>query len=52
MFAMLKVKHSADFIPLMKDELGVRVSWEKENLGFIATHFQIFLNDKGLEKEE
>ena len=52
MFAMLKVKHSADFIPLMKDELGLQVSSEEENLGIIAAHFQNLLNNKGIEKEE
>ena len=52
MFAMLKVKHSAENIPLMKDKLGGWVSSEEENFGFIGTHFQILLNDNGLEKEE
>ena len=52
MFAMLKVKHSANFLPLMKDDLGVRVLSEEENLGFIATHFQNMLNNKGIDKKE
>ena len=52
MFAMLKVKHSAEYIPLMKDEIGGRVSSKEENLGFIAAHFQNLFNDKGLDKEE
>ena len=53
MFAMLKVKHSADeYISLMKDEIGGQVSSEEENVGFVAAHFQNLLNEKGLDKEE
>ena len=52
MFGMLKVKHSDDFIPFMKNELGGQISSKEENLRFIAAHFQNLLNDKGLEKEE
>ena len=50
MFVMLKFKHSVDYKPLMKDELGRGVSLEEENLGFIAAHFQNLHNEKGLKK--
>ena len=52
MFAMLKVKSSANFIPFIKDELGGWVSSKEENLRLIAARFQNQVNDKGLKKEE